>query len=44
MGLEIWVRQEEAVGVRIIYPSWALGIEIDGVEYVFLGGEKKDLR
>jgi len=40
-GPEIWVRQEEAVEVRIIYPSWALGVEIDGV---FLGGEKEDVR
>ena len=35
-GPEIWVRQE-AVEVRIIFPSWSLGVEIDDVEYVFLG-------
>jgi hypothetical protein len=43
-GPEIWVRQEEAMEVRIIYPSWALGVEIDGVESVFPGGEKEDVR
>ena len=39
MGPEIRVRQEEAVEAHIIYASWSAGVEINGVEYVFLRGE-----
>jgi len=39
MGPKIWVRYEEAVEVHIVYPHWWASTEVDGVEYVFLGGK-----
>jgi len=39
MGPKIWVRYEEAVEAHIVYPHWWASTEVDGVEYVFLGGK-----
>ena len=43
MGPEIQVLLEKAVEAHIVHHRWRAGTEIDGAEYVFLGGKDEGM-